>query len=119
MSDFWTALKESVILQGLITVGVVGAWLYLLVNRQPVPPDLRDHEREPADRVRQVRRVLRHLRERAPGARHVPRRVRVVAGDELADLDRAVAAREAVGGGVRHGYRPRSSGGRQGCFSTS
>jgi hypothetical protein len=40
MSNFWTALKESTIMQGLLTIGVVGVWLYLLVQARPVPPEL-------------------------------------------------------------------------------
>lgn len=37
MQTFWTLLKESVILQAVLTLSVWGAVLYLAVTRQPIP----------------------------------------------------------------------------------
>jgi len=34
------ALRESIITQALITVAVVGVWLYLIATSQPIPPEL-------------------------------------------------------------------------------
>ncbi len=33
-------IQQSVIVQGLLTLGVVGTWLYLHVAGKPVPPEL-------------------------------------------------------------------------------
>ncbi len=33
-------IQQSVIVQGVLTLGVVGTWLYLHVAGQPVPPEL-------------------------------------------------------------------------------
>lgn len=33
-------LRESVLIQGILTLSVIGAALYLIVTRQPVPPEL-------------------------------------------------------------------------------
>jgi hypothetical protein len=40
MDKFWQLMKESVIVQGLITLMVLGAWLYLVVSLVPIPPSL-------------------------------------------------------------------------------
>ena len=37
MQKFWDLLAESVIVQGIITVLIVGADVYLIVTGQPVP----------------------------------------------------------------------------------
>ena len=37
MDKFWSLLKESVILQALLTLGIWGAVIYLVVVGQPVP----------------------------------------------------------------------------------
>ncbi len=42
MQTFWSLLQESVIVQGVITVLVVGATVYLSVTGQPVPDNLKD-----------------------------------------------------------------------------
>ena len=33
-------IQQSVIVQGVLTLGVVGTWLYLHIAAQPVPPEL-------------------------------------------------------------------------------
>jgi hypothetical protein len=40
MQTFWSLLKESVIMQGTLTLLVVGVWLYLVVTGQVVPEQL-------------------------------------------------------------------------------
>jgi len=40
MRKFWDLVKESVIVQGIITLGLVGTTCYLWVTGQPVPDDL-------------------------------------------------------------------------------
>jgi len=40
MDKFWELLEESVILQGIITLVVVGTYAYLLITVQPVPETL-------------------------------------------------------------------------------
>jgi len=40
MNKFWDALKESVILQGVITVMVLGLIIFLLATKQEVPEQL-------------------------------------------------------------------------------
>lgn len=40
MSRFWDLMKESTIVQGLITLGVVGVTCYLWAVGQPVPQEL-------------------------------------------------------------------------------
>jgi len=40
MSKFWDLVKESTIVQGLITLGVVGVTCYLWAVGQPVPQEL-------------------------------------------------------------------------------
>ncbi len=42
MSNFWELLRESTIVQALITLMVVGAVVYLGVTNQPIPPFLTD-----------------------------------------------------------------------------
>jgi len=37
MTKFWELMEESVILQGILTVGVWGAIIYLVVAGKPVP----------------------------------------------------------------------------------
>lgn len=37
MQTFWDLLQESVIIQGLLTLMIVGADIYLIVTAQPVP----------------------------------------------------------------------------------
>lgn len=37
---FLDLLAESVIFQGLITLLVIGAWIYMMVAGLPVPPEL-------------------------------------------------------------------------------
>ena len=37
MKDFWTLFKESVIMQAILTLVVIGAWLYLVLTGQSVP----------------------------------------------------------------------------------
>ena len=39
-TTFLDLLGESIIIQSLITVAVLGAWLFLIVTRQPVPIEL-------------------------------------------------------------------------------
>lgn len=33
-------LEQSVLVQGLLTLVVTGAWLYLIVTGKPIPPEL-------------------------------------------------------------------------------
>jgi hypothetical protein len=40
MEKFWTLLQESTIVQGILTLGVVGVWGYLLFAGQPIPAEL-------------------------------------------------------------------------------
>ena len=40
MKRFWDLLAESVIIQGLLTLGVLGLIAYLLIVRQEVPSEL-------------------------------------------------------------------------------
>lgn len=40
LSKFLDALRESIITQALITVAVVGAWIYLVIAGHEVPSDL-------------------------------------------------------------------------------
>lgn len=40
MATFLELLKESVIVQGILTLMVVGACVYLWITNQPIPPDL-------------------------------------------------------------------------------
>ena len=40
MKRFWDLLAESVIIQGLLTLGVLGLIAYLLIVRQEVPNEL-------------------------------------------------------------------------------
>lgn len=40
MKIFIEALRESIITQAVITVSVVGVWLYLVATGQPIPTDL-------------------------------------------------------------------------------
>lgn len=40
MQKFYELLQESVIIQGILTLMVVGVWLYLIVTAQPVPDAL-------------------------------------------------------------------------------
>ena len=40
LDKFYELLKESTISQALITVGVVGVWLYLVATGQTVPEEL-------------------------------------------------------------------------------
>jgi len=37
MDKFWDLFKESIIMQGLITLIVIGSTCYLIVTSQPVP----------------------------------------------------------------------------------
>ena len=37
---FYEALRESILTQALITVGVVGVWLFLIATGQPIPAEL-------------------------------------------------------------------------------
>jgi Na+/H+ antiporter NhaC len=37
---FLDALRESIITQAVITVAVVGVWLFLIATGQPIPPEL-------------------------------------------------------------------------------
>jgi len=37
MQNFWVLLEKSVIVSGLIAVGVVGAIIYLACTAQPIP----------------------------------------------------------------------------------
>ena len=37
MDKFWSLLKESVILQAILTVSIWGAVIYLIIAGQPVP----------------------------------------------------------------------------------
>lgn len=40
MRKFWDLLKDSVIVQGTITVALVGTCCYLWITQQPVPQEL-------------------------------------------------------------------------------
>ena len=40
MKEFWRLLKESVIIQGLVTLGFTGATVYLIASGKPVPNEL-------------------------------------------------------------------------------
>ena len=40
MRKFWDLLKESVIIQGLITLAVIGTICYLVIAGQEVPSEL-------------------------------------------------------------------------------
>lgn len=42
MATFWQLLRESIIIQGAITVMVVGAFLVMCVTGDEVPTELRD-----------------------------------------------------------------------------
>lgn len=42
MQTFWDLLQESVIVQAIITVLVIGADVYLVVTGQPIPQMLTD-----------------------------------------------------------------------------
>jgi len=37
VNKFWDLLRESVIIQGTITLGIIGAVVYLAVTAQPIP----------------------------------------------------------------------------------
>ena len=37
---FWDLLADSVIVQGILTIGVVGTWLALIVMGRSAPPEL-------------------------------------------------------------------------------
>jgi len=37
MDQFWTLLKESVIVQGVLTLSLAGAVIYLACVQQPIP----------------------------------------------------------------------------------
>lgn len=39
-NKFLDLLQQSVITQGILTIGVTGTWLYLHIAGQPVPPEL-------------------------------------------------------------------------------
>ena len=40
MQKFWQLLEESVIIQGIVTVALIGAMIYLWVSGQDVPSEL-------------------------------------------------------------------------------
>lgn len=40
MKQFWQLMKESVIVQGVLTVMVVGVWLNMLMNGVTIPASL-------------------------------------------------------------------------------
>ena len=40
MDGFWQALRESVILQALMTLGLLGTIVYLYIAGRPVPQEL-------------------------------------------------------------------------------
>lgn len=40
MSQFWKLLRESVIIQGTITIAIIGAIIYLVIAGQEVPSEL-------------------------------------------------------------------------------
>ena len=40
MAKFWELFQESVIIQGLVTTGLVGATIYLSIAGKPVPETL-------------------------------------------------------------------------------
>lgn len=40
MDTFWTLLKESVIMQGTITLALLGTCIYMWATGQPVPEEL-------------------------------------------------------------------------------
>ena len=40
VTKFFDALRESIITQSIITVLVVGAWIYLVVSSLPIPQEL-------------------------------------------------------------------------------
>lgn len=40
MSKFWELVEQSIIFQGLLTLIIVGAWVYMLVTGKPVPNEL-------------------------------------------------------------------------------
>lgn len=42
MENFWELLRESTIVQALITLMVVGAVVYMAVTNQTIPPFLTD-----------------------------------------------------------------------------
>lgn len=37
MAKFWELLEESVLMQGIMTLGLLGTIIYLVVKGQPVP----------------------------------------------------------------------------------
>jgi hypothetical protein len=39
-AKFLELLQESVIVQGILTLAVVGVWLYMVVAQQPIPSGL-------------------------------------------------------------------------------
>lgn len=40
MTNFWTLLHESVIVQGIITLALLGVCIYLWIARVEIPPAL-------------------------------------------------------------------------------
>jgi len=40
MNRFWQLLKESIIVQGLVTLALVGTFCYLVATGRPVPDSL-------------------------------------------------------------------------------
>ena len=40
MDGFWQALRESTILQALMTIGLLGTIIYLYIMERPVPQEL-------------------------------------------------------------------------------
>jgi hypothetical protein len=40
MTNFWTLLRESVIIQGIITISLLGVCIYLWIVRVEIPPAL-------------------------------------------------------------------------------
>lgn len=37
MAKFWELLQESVLMQGIMTLGLLGTMIYLIVQEKPVP----------------------------------------------------------------------------------
>ena len=42
MTKFWELFQQSVIMQSVLTVLIVGAWLYLVITGQNPPTQLND-----------------------------------------------------------------------------
>lgn len=40
MSKFWELLEQSVIIQGILTLALIGAWLYMMIAGLNIPPEL-------------------------------------------------------------------------------